>query len=70
MPLLCTCLGETVGPGPTCEWHRLPSSIGPVGGLGLGTVWDWAEPLLLMSTQGLHFPGSFPHLGARMLQLL
>lgn len=66
MPLLCTCLGETVGPRPTCERRRLPSSMGPVGGLGLGTVWDWAEPLLLTSTQGLHLPGSLPAPGSQI----
>ena len=57
MLLLYTCPGGTGGPRPVHEQCRLLSSMGPGGGLGLGTVLAQAEPYLLTSAEGLCFPG-------------
>lgn len=68
MLLLCTCPGGTGGPRPVREQCRLLSSMGPGGGLGLGTVLAQAEPLLLTSTEGLRFPGALSTARARELR--
>lgn len=58
MLLLCTCLGGLWGPKST---RSGTGGCASWPGMGLGAVWDGAEPLLLVSSEGLCLPGAVPH---------